>query len=417
MDEIGRRAEIRARLQLALLKLRADKAAAASAAGAGAAQPAEQFYGPPPPLVRRRFRMPPAASADEKDAALRSDVLRAINDATPQSTAKTYATYQKQYNTFCHENGIEQPLGAAFPTQIAAFILSRSVGPKALALSTLKGPVRAALGALKPIDDERATQSQVVRKALYAASHTAPNPKAAKLPLPPEMLTKIVTACWTAKSHIGARDATMFIWMTFGLLRRSEAVQLLRGDVTRRTVKLRRDDRDATECVELHVRKAKNDQQREGSRRLVPAATDRKSPLCPVGALLRLNTFAAPHGAETPVFLNLSEESRKRKYPYRAVPSVALAAATPNKRLKHWLKQCGVSDSDIKRYGSHSLRKCGATTAFAAGIARLTIQRAGAWRSDAVDAYITVNEQEHTQCWRQLIDSINDDISDSDDDE
>lgn len=358
-----------------------------------------------------RFRVPPDASDDEKRQLLLGDIRQAVNEATPNTTKRTYDTYQKQYFEFCTANNLTDPTGKNIDVYAAAFILSRSVGANALTLATLKGPVRAAIGALVALANERPSTSQPVRRALYAATHTAPVRDAAKRPLPPEWLIKISRACWDAKSNIGTRDGAIFVFMAFGLLRRSEAVALRKCDVRERSIK--RADGAPQRCVEIHVRKAKNDQQRKGSVRLLPAASSVGSPLCPIGALLRLNTITTGHADEAPLFFNLTDEKQKRSaYHVRGIPA-ALAPATPNRRLKHWLKRCGADDDLIKHTGSHSLRKAGATAAWAAHVPRLTIQRAGAWRSGAVDAYITVSEQEHAECWREVIDSV-DDISDDD---
>ena len=361
---------------------------------------------------RRAFSLPPNASADERKALLTADIERAVRAATPSTTQRTYDTYQQQYLEFCANNNLPDATGPDMELYISAFILSRASGPNALSLSTLKGPVRASLGALVPLQNTRPTATQAVRKALYAATHTAPHRDAAKAPLPAEWLVRIVRACWDAKDKTGTRDGAMFVFMAFGLLRRSEAVALRKADVRERTVVAA--DGSKQRCVEIFVAKAKNDQERKGHVRLLPAASLPSSPICPVGALLRLNTITSGHADESPLFFNVTDEKQKRSaYHVRARPA-ALAAATPNRRLKHWLAKCGAGDDLIKRTGSHSLRKAGATAAWSAHVPRLTIQRAGAWRSGAVDAYITVNEAEHVSCWKEVVDNI-DDVSDDDD--
>lgn len=407
-----------AKQMLIVAKMHAEVAAARERARpaprpvAAAAPPSSlPFRAPQPAAVRRAFHLPPGADRKERTELLTADIQRAVSAATPATTKRTYETYQKQYLEFCSTNNLPEPTGPDMELYISAFILSRSIGPKALAYSTLSGPVRAALGALVPLQNERPTTTQVVRKALYAASHTAPARVMAKAPLPADWLVKIVSACWKSGTTTGTRDGAMFVFMALGLLRRSEAVALRKADVRERTVKLPNGSQQR--CVEIAVLKAKNDQQRKGSLRLLPAASDAKSAICPVGALLRLNTITYGHADESPLFFNVNDEKQKRSpYHIRAAP-VALAAATPNRRLKHWMQHCGADEELVKRTGSHSLRKAGATAAFAAHVPRLTIQRAGAWRSDAVDSYISVSEADHAICWKEMIDSI-DDVSDDD---
>lgn len=398
-----------AKVKAALEAARAARPPAAAAAPA----PAAAFYGPQPAPLRPLFAIPPNATESQRIELLSADIKHAISKATPDTTKRTYDTYQRQYIAFCEANNYPDPLGKHMKLYISAFILNRSEGPKALAFSTLKGPVRAALGALVPLQDDRPTTAQAVSKALYATKHTAPTRHAAKLPLPSDLLLKVVRACWSAHTTTATRDGAMFVFMALGLLRRSEAVALRKADVRERTVKS--PDGSLQRCVEIAVLKAKNDQERKGSIRLLPAASNAASPVCPIGALLRLNTITTGHADESPLFFNATDEKQKRSAHHVRMQPRALAPATPNRRLKRWLAMCGVDAEEIKRYGSHSLRKAGATAAWAAHVPRLTIQRAGAWRSDAVDSYITIDERQHAQCWKELVDSIDDDISDDDD--
>ena len=53
-----------------------------------------------------------------------------------------------------------------------------------------------------------------------------------------------------------------------------------------------------------------------------------------------------------------------------------------------FLKVLGVPDRELDKYGSHSLRKGGATAAAAAKVRTHVIKRHGRWLSDAVYIYI-----------------------------
>ena len=65
-----------------------------------------------------------------------------------------------------------------------------------------------------------------------------------------------------------------------------------------------------------------------------------------------------------------------------------LANSTPNGILKDWLKAMGLSEKEDIRYGSHSLRKGGATAASAARVRMHLLKRHGRWKSDAVFIYV-----------------------------
>jgi integrase len=85
------------------------------------------------------------------------------------------------------------------------------------------------------------------------------------------------------------------------------------------------------------------------------------------------------HGrwASDAVYLNIADE---------------LATGTPNHTVKRWLGKIGVSSVG---FGSHSLRRGGATAAAKARVQMHVIKRHGRWASDAVYLYIVggVGEQ------------------------
>ena len=83
----------------------------------------------------------------------------------------------------------------------------------------------------------------------------------------------------------------------------------------------------------------------------------------------------------TTIFCNLTTK-RKGK---------ALSASTPNHTLQAAAKKAGV---DCKALTYTSLRKTGPTRARTAGVDRLAVMRAGNWKSNAVDAYLVVQDAE-----------------------
>ena len=70
------------------------------------------------------------------------------------------------------------------------------------------------------------------------------------------------------------------------------------------------------------------------------------------------------------------------------VKAARLSNKTPNSLLKKWLKLMGLGEAQTALYGSHSLRKGGATAASAARVRMHLLKRHGRWKSDAVFIYI-----------------------------
>ena len=118
----------------------------------------------------------------------------------------------------------------------------------------------------------------------------------------------------------------------------------------------------------IRVRKSKTDPGRNGA--TVVLAACHGSLLCPV-SWFRL--FCTVRRSHTHVFHSSLAKAEK------------LAKTTPNSLLKKWLTAIGV---DPKPYGSHSLRRGGATLAAAKKVRLHIMKRHGRWASDAVFLYI-----------------------------
>ena len=123
------------------------------------------------------------------------------------------------------------------------------------------------------------------------------------------------------------------------------------------------------EVLFIRVRTSKTDPGRNGATVVLAAYT--KSVICPV------QWFR---------FYTKVRRSTTRHLFHQANPNaLKLAASTPNSLLKKWLVLIGV---DPKPYGSHSLRRGGATAAAARAIRVHILKRHGRWASDAVYLYI-----------------------------
>ena len=280
---------------------------------------------------------------------------------------------------------------------VASFLAHRAQGSKPLAYTTLLGPVSGALFDLFRMDANNPTASALVRETKKAIKRVAPSPRKAKEALPLDLLrAALVQARADKDKFTGWRDACILLIMYTALLRQSEVMALERKDIsfTSETTTVS-GKQQVRKGVSVFVRKAKNDQERKGSVRSVPEH-EQDPYLCLRVALEK--------------YLLLRDTRNPMLFYSKRVPASAgargvgapLASTTPTFVLRHRLKQAGLTDAQLEKYASNSLRKGGATRAFSAGVSKLTIMRHGAWRSDAVDRYITVPVSEH---WK-LVDAI-----------
>lgn len=335
-----------------------------------------------------------------------NDLSQFVIGSQPESSKRSYATYQKQYKEYCVKQGWDPLSVTNRDVYAASFMASRAEGKGALAHTTLLGPVSGAIFDLFRLDPFNPTASPVFREMKKAVKRVAPAPRGAKEPLPLSRLREAIVQARKDKNHLnGWRDVCIMLIMYTAFLRQSEVVALKVEDIkfTEETV-----NGVKRRGVSIHVRKAKNDQERKGSDRPVPEF-DGDPFLCPYKSLRKYLTLRDQRNPM--LFYN---PRVPLKWGARAV-GPALASTTPTHILRHRLQQAGVPELEMKKYASNSLRKGGATNAFSAGVSKLTIKRHGAWRSDAVDSYITVPVAEN---WK-LVESIlrgDDDGIDSDDD-
>ena len=191
------------------------------------------------------------------------------------------------------------------------------------------------------------------------------------LPLTPDILVRLYnlldltdtndTAFWALLClgfHIMARSSNLVPLSTSGF---DPDKQLVRADVLR-----------LKGYIMIAIRWSKTNQ--FGDRVLtVPLAQSTGSYLCPVSAYDRLIDHT-PGADMDPLFV-WKKGRRWEPITYKAYMT----------RLRELLAMAG---EDPKLYGTHSLRRGGATAANQAGVPRNHIALVGDWRSDAIEAYL-----------------------------
>jgi hypothetical protein len=325
---------------------------------------------------------PPVAApgADDKRAELsRERVERFFRNNQPATTKATYNTYQKRYLSFMHRK--RYPLhGPNTNTYAAEFIAECSVGGhgnKPLAVTTILGPVAAAIANYYRFEPEWPTVSKIFKQTKTVVRKVAPKPRAAKAPLPLEWLRAAVEAALRDTDRVtGLRDALILLIMYGAFLREAEVVALKPINVKVASVTVNGTQRDA---VTIRVEHAKNDQEGHGSDRTVPALPG--SPMCMYSALLDYNSRRLYSCGL--MFYNTQNGKRGQR----------LSTKTPTYILRHRLTEAKMPASELAKYASNSLRKGGVTRAITEGNSRELVKQHGAWRSDAgVNAYISADK-------------------------
>jgi hypothetical protein len=287
---------------------------------------------------------------------IKQDLLTWIKSHTPVSTTATYACYARQYLAFAQQSN----LLPHDPITVAAFMRDCIERPKPLARSTVTKTVPSAIADLFRYDPLFPTKDPLVLQVKKVCIRLTV-PSKPKLPVSKAMLvlmTRLVTP-----SETSIRDMCMFVFMFLGFLREDEITSLEFADVWVGALEGVKE-----EVLFIRVRTSKTDPGRNGA--IIVLAACPESPLCPV-KWFRL--YCKVRRSNTHVFHRSDLATMK------------LAKSTPNSLLKKWLIAIGV---DPKPYGSHSLRRGGASAAAALNVRLHILKRHGRWVSDAVFLYI-----------------------------
>lgn len=169
-------------------------------------------------------------------------------------------------------------------------------------------------------------------------------------------------------------DAAWLAGGFYGLLRRSELLAVLLGDVA----ELRGPGGESL-GVSLFIRRSKGDPEGKGATVVIPNAT--RGGVRAAEAVRRhaAAQVAAGAGPGSPLFAPLVKVGGSKEVfttRLRELLSEAAAVAPELQKI------------DPMLLAAHSLRRGGAVALYEAGVSREEIKRQGRWRSDAIDAYL-----------------------------
>jgi integrase len=201
-------------------------------------------------------------------------------------------------------------------------------------------------------------------------------PATQKKPITREMILKIVKlpeAKSSFEKFTNTRDIFMTILMMTGLLRASEATNLRSDDLLLTTTVIKGKE---VPVLMLYIEKSKTDQERIGKSIMIGEAKSKEC--CPILWMKKYTTV----------------RNEKSEHMFHAFNSTKkLSKSTPNSRIKSLLQKIGILDSE--KYGSHSARRGGATSAASAGIDPRLLSKHGRWKSTCF--YIYIDESEENQ--------------------
>jgi integrase len=284
----------------------------------------------------------------------------------PGSTKSTYTTYQRQYVKYCYENKI--PVEKQRDPVVIAKFLKDQFETRGLSRSTLTVVMPAAIADLSRYEKSKPTLSDIVKEVKKTIVRLT-KPGKGKAPLPRHLLVRMTDMVSRTEPELKmVRDIFMFILMFGGFMRQSEVTALKKEDVW-----IGEEEGSEGPCVYIFIEKSKTDQERTGET-IVLQAGNTRSKLCPV---TWYKIYKALKEKDTVDFFYSVVKGHKK-----------LSAGRPNNLLKDFLKEMGLEEKEREAYGSHSLRKGGATRAASAKIRTHVIKRHGRWRSDAVYIYI-----------------------------
>jgi len=291
----------------------------------------------------------------------RASVVEWIRTNAVANTKTTYVTYQKQYKEYTQAEGLDPSKGEA----LCSF-MRHGLEERALSRSTLTKVIPSAVADLfrfenlSPTDDRallRGTKDVIARKT---------KPSVPRKPISRAQLLEMARVCKNDPTQV--RDVFILLLMFLGFLRESEVVALQTDDVW-----IGRAPGQPLEVVYMVIRKSKTDQTGENATILLSACPG--SDLCPVKWLRHHRRLQPSQG----------------KHLFCAVKGAnALSRRTPHQLVRKWLQRIGVNPTG---YGSHSMRRGGATAAVRAKVQMHVVKRHGRWASDAVYLYVVDSDE------------------------
>ena len=184
-----------------------------------------------------------------------------------------------------------------------------------------------------------------------------------KEPISSDLIREIVSQA-NLDNPVDLRNITMYVLCFTGFFRFDDISRVRRSDIAFHEG-----------FMVIQVQKSKNDQLRKGNEVVI---SELSSPACPVSLLKRyLDNFRIPPNSRDLIFKPIS---RGKDFCKLVTPDKPISYSCIRDGFRRDLKNIGV---DPSKFGLHSLRSGGATSAANNGINDRIFQRHGRWKSVA----------------------------------
>ena len=287
-----------------------------------------------------------------------------------ESTQANYRSHLKTYLTFCQYYRL--PPFPATTTTICRYIAylnrSRCYGTIQQYLSVLR-LMHLNFGLKHPL-----TNNYPVTALLQAVKRTKGNAPNYKLTISIPQLREIRARLNTDVQE----DAQLWAVITsrfFGLLRLGNVTVVKTSEWDENKIVRRCDVSFSSKGGTLAIRHSKTNQYSERIFSCVLPRLNSDSSLCPALALINHLARSGTLPASAPLFAIKAPNG----------PMTALTSSSARRRINKLFKDIGLNCAD---YGSHSLRRSGASHLFACGMSLQSIMILGDWKSDCVLKYI-----------------------------
>lgn len=302
---------------------------------------------------------------------LDAEIVRWRQMTFADSTKASYESQRRAYLMFCQSIEVS-PVPASISTvcRYAAFLGRTKAFATVQQYLNIIRILHLELGLCNPL-----ANNWPLTSLLRGMKRVKGSSQSFKLPISPEDLQLI-----HGRLNLNRRDDTLF-WATivtcfFGLLRISNVAANSKDN---RKLILRKDMSLTTQGITLHIRGSKTIQCLDRTHEVVlPFIPNHK--LCPTAAILRLLGMSSGLSPDDPMF---AYEGKSGK--------VRLSPTQVHYKLCSILKSLGYQHTD---YGTHSLRRGGATWLILSGVPLPVVKALGDWKSDAIMKYIKPSNQD-----------------------
>lgn len=309
--------------------------------------------------------------------------LRNLTDELPDiilksrsvNTRKSYESHFKRWIQWCKSMNIEQTF-PALDFHVALFL--GYLIQNGSSVSVIEGVYYSIKWLHDMSDTKNPCDTKIVSFMLDAARKTCGAPVQKKKPITADMIVKLFEMYpLTSINLYHLRSLVMFILGFAGFLRISELINLRNTDI----------EFEETH-IKLNIRSSKTDQC-NAAQTVIIAKTEKLT--CPFNVLkLYMDRAGLNNSTETCIFKAFNFNKNNKVFKLRKTGNLSYTRC--RELIREKITDLGLNPND---YGTHSLRRGGATASAMNNISDRLLKKHGRWKSDkAKDGYIFESEKQ-----------------------